>query len=225
MAVDITKRVRNAFENTSPRNPLNKLHESDKCLLWALLTVYSYGETKPKKRSGVENQLEQATQTATDAAALAERIQVEVFQGELTEPLRPFLSGFQDLPLRLHAFASRLGSVVGSFGKAGHKERMLNNQNLIMASEFVRLRTGGYHDEHLAELFQAMSLDPKNRSDNPDDFSGDAIRAKRKHFKKTYPLLYRQAVKQVSKHRPKEERQTSSMDIFSQAFLSLRKPR
>jgi hypothetical protein len=54
-----------------------------------------------------------------------------------------------------------------------------------MASEFVRCRTGKHYDEHLAELFQAI-----NNDSDLKDFSGDAIRRKREHFKKAYPLLY-----------------------------------
>src|SRR5208283_3047648 len=109
----------------------------------------------------------------------------------------------------LHAFASRLGGVLGLFGKAGHKERVMNNQILIMASEFVRLRTGKHYDEHLAELFQAISMDS-----NLKDFSGDAIRKKREHFKKTYPLFYRRTMNQLLRRRSagSREEQASSME-------------
>lgn len=212
MAFDITKRVGKAFESTGPRNPLNRLQEVDKCLLWAWLTVYSSCEVEPKKRFDFLSWLERTTQTAADADALATRIQAQVFQSEFAKSVSPFVIGFQDVPLRLHAFASRLGEVLGSFGKPGHKGRVLNNRFLIMASEFVRLRTGKHHDEHLAELYQAIRMEPENSSATPGDFSGDAIRKKREHFKKTYPLLYRHAMNEVFGH--------VSKGILDPAFFS-----
>jgi hypothetical protein len=221
MASDIAKRVREAFENTHPRNPLNKLQEDDKCLLWAWLTVYSSCEVKPKKRSDFVNRLEQTTKMAADAAALGRRIQTEVFQGEFAESIGPLLVGFKDLPLRLHAFASRLGGLFGVFGKPGHKGRMLNNQPLIMASEFVRLRTGGYYDEQLAELYQAISVEPESSSDTPEDFSGDAIRKKRENFQENYPFLYRQAMNEVLRRAGlRKEEKARGMDVLGAAFAS-----
>jgi len=62
-------------------------------------------------------------------------------------------------------------------GKQGQKHKTSANQNLIMASELVRLKTGEPHDEHLAELLQAISPDAESGPDA--DISGDSIKKKR----------------------------------------------
>ncbi len=64
-----------------------------------------------------------------------------------------------------------------------------------MASEFVRLKTGGYNDEHFAELIQALDL----KFDFGADFSGDAIRKKRGYISDNYPLLYSNALKEAQR--------------------------
>jgi hypothetical protein len=199
MAVDLAELARKAFQHTGPRNPLNRLSEVDKSLVFSLLTVYAFELQYGGKPDRFVKFCEQAARTAVDALALAKQLQLHVFRGESAKPLRPFIGDFQDLPLQLGAFANRLGSLMNVLGKPGHKARALRNRLLVEASEVVKLRTGGYNDEHLAELFQAIRMDHKNRSDNPDDFSGDAIRKKRENFKKTHPVLYRQTTNSMLK--------------------------
>ena len=72
-------------------------------------------------------------------------------------------------------------------GKRGHKEKVQKNTFLIMASEFVRVKTGNYYDEHLAELLQTL---PRIDLNQQEDISGDSIRKKREHLKKVYPVIY-----------------------------------
>ena len=128
------------------------------------------------------------------------------------EPLKSRLGELEDLPRRLGAFAGLLGGFVRLFvGKPGHEEKVMHNRSLILASEYVRCRTGKYYDEHLAELFQAI-----NNDSDLKDFSGDAIRRKREHFKKAYPLLYASVATKASKLASRGEK-VSSGDDHSQS--------
>jgi hypothetical protein len=194
MAFD-AKFVREAFENTGPRNPLRKLAEEERMYIVASLVMY---KTKLPKTS--MDPWEQTTKTATDAATLAKKIS-EVLKATHLEPLKDLeplksrLGAFEELPGRLRTFAVVVGGLLRHLsGKPGHQQKVLHNQSLVMASQFVRCRTGKYYDEHLAELFQAINNDSELR-----DFSGDAIRRKREHFEKTYPLLYAYVATKASK--------------------------
>src|ERR1039458_1069850 len=80
----------------------------------------------------------------------------------------------------------------GSSGQ-GHKDEVLATQRLIQASEFVRLKTRRYNDEHLAGVFQIITKRPIS-----DDFSGAAIRKKRLYLKKHYPVLYANALRRAN---------------------------
>jgi hypothetical protein len=178
--------VREAFQNTGPRNPLRKLSERERMYISACLVTYKGIPGKMGK-----DPWEQTTKTAREAATLAKKISQVLNARHIEplkdlEPLKSHLGELEDLPRRLGVFAGLLGGFVRHFvGKPGHAEKVMHNLSLIMASEFVRCRTGKYYDEHLAELFQAINNDSELK-----DFSGDAIRRKREHFKKTYPLLY-----------------------------------
>lgn len=100
--------------------------------------------------------------------------------------LKTALGEFQDLPPRLEAFGILFGELLNRVvGKSGQKNKLAKNEFLVMASEFVLLKTNRYNDEHLAELIQALS-DEADLS----DFSGDAIHKKREHMKRIYPLVY-----------------------------------
>ena len=100
--------------------------------------------------------------------------------------LKIVLGNFHDLPPRLEAFGILFGGLLDRIvGKRGQKNKLAKNQILLVASEFVRLKTNRYNDEHLAELIQAL----RDKSDL-SDFSGDAIHKKREHLKRTYPLVY-----------------------------------
>jgi hypothetical protein len=206
---DLGARVKEAFEHTSPTNPLRTLGELDKRLLCSLLTIYIFESQRKGRASPQVKLLEEAAKTATEAAALAKRMQRHVFTGNFGERLKPFLHGLEDLPLRLLAFSGRVGSIMDVVGKPGHKEHTLQNRVLVQASELVKLRTGSPNDEHLAELCQAMTLDEelkkfceskkrvRGRPGVKDELSGDAIRKKREHLAKVYPVLYRHAVKEM----------------------------
>jgi len=155
MAIDYDAAVRRAFKSVGRRNPLRELSNSDKQVLMALLHIYV---AAPKAVEGLRR-LEGAARVATDAAALAKRMRSELFEGSTAQMLAPLSASFHDLPTRLEEF-SKIGTIVHSLiGKPGHTGVIARNQLLIMASEFVRLRTGKPYDEHLAELVQVASFD------------------------------------------------------------------
>lgn len=195
MASDFAKTVREAFQNTYPGNPLRKLTEEERMFIVASLVMY---KTKlPKTRA---DPWEQTAKTATEAATLAKKIS-DVLKAKHIEPLKDLeplrarFGAFEELPGRLRAFAVVVGGMLRHLsGKPGHQQKVLRNQSLVMASQFVRCRTGKYYDEHLAEVFQAIGNDSELK-----DFTGDAIRRKREHFKKTYPLLYAYVATKASK--------------------------
>jgi hypothetical protein len=193
MAFDIDGRLRNVFKNTSPKNPLNALPLSDKRVLWALLTVHvsALQDTESDVRI---NSLDKVHKLAFQASSLAKEIQGEVFEGEVAVLLKPYVGKFNVLPVLLALFGQTLQAVLATAtGERGHKAKLLANRALIEASELVRIRTGKYHDEHLAEVIQAV--DPNNRLEQ--DLSGDSIRKKRDHMRRAYPLVYQRAVLRV----------------------------
>ena len=200
MSIDYEKVVKESFENVGPRNPLKKLGDSDKRFLVALLDVY---------RSAPDLDLaflhyEKAASIASEAEALGRSIRSVVFEGDLAQVLEPFVGSFQDLPARLDSFSLRLRTLVdNTVGKRGHKGKVQKNTFLIMASEFVRLKTGNHSDEHLAELLQ--TVDPRIDLNQHEDISGDSIRKKREYLKKVYPLIYANCVNTVRSRRKPEK--------------------
>ena len=85
-----------------------------------------------------------------------------------------------------------MGENLKLLGKPGHKGRNIKSKFLIIASEFVRLKLGDYFDEHLAELYEAVTAPPFK-----EELSGDAIRKKRKYLKTNYPGLYAEILKEA----------------------------
>jgi hypothetical protein len=192
MALDYPAFVTDAFMNIGPRNPLKKLTDYDKHLLVALLVLHEHVASVDV----ASNLLDQAATIAVDAGRLARRIRDEVLGGTTGELLAPLLKGgFKDLPARLEAFSELEIVLTNLAGKAGQKGKVGRNEQLLMASELVSLRLGQYYDEHLAELIQAVTFNPDLSADS--DTSGDSIRKKRKHLKRTYPLRYKHAVDRI----------------------------
>jgi hypothetical protein len=183
-----------AFQEIHPKNPLNKLNDSDRKILWAMLMVYAHasGPKHGERANAFFKELDSMSKTVADAAKLGTRLKSQVFKGTSSEALRPFTAGFDDLPARLIEFSKTLGEALNSFGKQGHKAKILTNQSLVQASEFVLVKTGQHYDEHLAELFQAIGNRPEEL-----ELSGDAIRKKREHLKESYPVVYANALKRA----------------------------
>lgn len=200
MLREMEDRVREAFKSMGPKNPLNRLGAIEKRILWSLATIYAAeGQLDLEKRR--PDQIDKLEKTVADASSLAKKLQQQIFDGDLASLLRPFVKDFQDLPSRLGALALRLRSVLDiTAGKPGQTRKVMRNRCLLVASEFVRLKTGTYGDEHLADLLQAVSLVPDPKADfSGTDFSGDAIRKKRGYLSSKYPLLCAAAVKEARK--------------------------
>ena len=155
-----------AFQEIHPNNPLNKLNDSDRKALWALLMAYAYASRakRGERTNAFLKELDSMSKTVADAAKLGTRLKSKVFEGTSSEALRPFTAGFDDLPVRLIEFSKTLGEALNSFGKQGHKAKIFANQSLVQASEFVLAKTGQHYDEHLASCFRRLGIAPRNWS-------------------------------------------------------------
>ena len=190
MAIDYAKVVREAFEEVGARNPLKKLDDLDKRLLVSFLYIYR----APIRLDKAYKHFEECADIAAEAGELGRRIRSVVLGGQLAQILN--FGTIQDLPARLENFSIQLGSFLDKVaGKRGHKSKVAKSRFLITASELVRLKTGKHYDEHLAELLQAVG--PRVSLEKLADISGDSIRKKREHLKKTYPLVYAHIVTEV----------------------------
>ena len=185
MVVDLVGPTAQAFRHIAATNPLRKLSGPDQKILYSMLKVYAAVTTQNGKRRSKDGLLEKEAKLVADAAKLGSKLESEVFHGPDSDVLLPYISSFSDLPRQLTEFSKVVGGMLDLFGKRGHKEGNLYGFFLIVASEFVRLKTGQHYDEHLAELYQAVS----ERS-LTEDLSGDAIRKRREYLKKNYPDLY-----------------------------------
>ena len=185
MVVDLVGPTAQAFRHIAATNPLRKLSGPDQKILYSMLKVYAAVTTQNGKRRSKDGLLEKEAKLVADAAKLGSKLESEVFHGPDSDVLLPYISSFSDLPRQLTEFSKVVGGMLDLFGKRGHKEGNLYGFFLIVASEFVRLKTGQHYDEHLAELYQAISERPLTA-----DLSGDAIRKKREYLKESYPDLY-----------------------------------
>lgn len=172
---------KNAFNKVGPKNPLNRLNPSDKELLFSTLFVYSRAQGSLE----ADEVLERAARVAAEGARLAEKLDEHVFKEPAADILREFLSPFISVPVQLRG----LSALLSLDGKPGRKRDVFENQLLIMASEFVRMKLGSFYDEHVADLFQSFFPE-----DSRSEFSGDAIRKKRSYLKKEYPEVYSQVL-------------------------------
>ena len=179
--------VREAFRNLGPRNPLRKLADEDKGNLFILLELHS----RKRHWDELSEPWENAAKAVAEAGTIAARLQVDVFE-KLATSLGPFLDPYRSAPHRLAALSRMLGILITlETGKPGHKGRTARTRLLIAASEFVRLKTGRYHDEHLAELMQAVG--PRHLGTG-EDFSGESISKHRKRMQENYPEIYEEAL-------------------------------
>ena len=185
MAIDFDlDSVKKAFAQTGPRNPLKKLSGPDKKVLYALLCIYAV-MADPRKKFVVAGLWEDASKIAKQSKALATRIENYIFHGLSGQAFAQHFLGYRHLPRELSSFSHELDKKANALGKPGHKATMLSTSTLVMASEFVRRKTGNYQDEHIAELYQAIC-----DTGLSNDFSGDAIRKKRVSLQQRNPALY-----------------------------------
>jgi hypothetical protein len=194
MVADLVSLTAQAFRHIAANNPLWKLSEPDQRLLYSMLKVYAGVTTQDGKERSDNDSLERVAKLAREAAKFGAKLESEVFQGPYSDVILPFTSSFNDLPKRLAEFSKLVSAMLDQFGKPGHKDGNLTKQLLIHASEFVRMKTGQHYDEHLAELYQAISERPLTA-----DLSGDAIRKKREYLKEFYPVLFSQVLERARK--------------------------
>jgi hypothetical protein len=128
--------VAKAFREIHPKNPLNQLDDSDRRFLWASLMLYADVAKRKRKRDAVFDGLERVSKIVADAAKAAARLELEVVRGPFSEQLRPFIVGFEDLPIRFSRFSKQLENVLDSTGKPGRKRKTLSTEFLIQASEW-----------------------------------------------------------------------------------------
>ena len=128
----------------------------------------------PHKKCVVGELWEDASKIAKQSKALATRIENYIFHGPSGQAFAQHFLRYRNLTKTLASFSHELDKKANALGKPGHKATMLSDSRSVMASEFVRRKTGGYQDEHIAELYQAIS----DRGSSYD-FSGDAIRKKK----------------------------------------------
>jgi hypothetical protein len=179
------------FDELRKPNPLKKMTDADKKIVWGMLLIFADEKFEKSKRSRYLDQIERVTKTATEAAKLANQIR-EILEKDNGEWLNQRLKACWDLPARLDSFAEQAGGPLRSLGRTeGKRKRAIADRYLIYASEFVKLKTGSWNDEHLFELLQATRI-------NDVKFSGDAVHKTRERFKIKHPLLYRTIVLNVS---------------------------
>jgi hypothetical protein len=177
-----------AFRDFYTDSPLLQLQLHDRVYLVSLLKVFEVATTS-KNVPPFSASLEGAHQIADQARTLASGMKANEGLRNL-ERLDPFLHlRFASIADDLDAFASFVTTVLGALGKVGHKHHAFPNTLIVAASEFVRLHTGSYNDEHLVELFQRFRVDATEK------FSGDAIRKRREQMKRYYPKLYDEALR------------------------------
>jgi hypothetical protein len=185
-----------AFRYVGPANPLLALCDSDRKQLVAFLKLYL------QDFDSLSDRADKAERVAAQAATLAREIEVHVLTsyiagGIFDELLDAIVRKFKDLPERLALFSLQVGGALRSVtGKRGHQKRAARNKVLVTISELVRLKTGNYHDEQLAELLQSVMATVDVKTD--DDVSGASIMKKRRYLRRTYPLIYQDAVRRAT---------------------------
>jgi hypothetical protein len=189
-----------AFERLGPKNPLRKLSDEDRWLLWGLLIRFVQWRDKP---FDYLKTLDRAAETASSAAELAKKMQA-TFRVDHIEPLNGLLEHFRGVPAVLYLYAEKVESLVNKIGKKGHKQRTVTTASLIEASEFVRLKTRSWNDEHLIELLQFIPdflSGPEHKS--TEAFDGSFIRKRRERFKRDYPAFYNGTVRSLREEQKK----------------------
>src|ERR1035437_2279120 len=175
-----------AFQNLKLDSPLRGLNGSDQSLLFSLLVVYEAAKGAVDAKHS-KNPWKVMVKSVADAGKAGARLKRDVFLGPLPKLLPTCAEEYADLPDRLIEFSKVVGALLALAGKAGHENKVYKNQLLVLASEFVLLRTRRYNDEHLADLIQAVAKFPLSKG-----FSANSIRSEERRLKKNYPHLYAQ---------------------------------
>lgn len=162
----------------------------------ALIVLLAMYESAKQDGSGDPDfkQMERIAKVAAEAARLSAKIQLEIFEGPFADYMHPYTSKYRELPKLLAEFSMEYGFYMRRYGKSGHKAKIHAHHWLVMASEFVRLKTGEYCDGQMGELIQAVGNHP-----NPEAKSDESIRKTRLFLKKHYRWQYEDALKSAKR--------------------------
>ena len=185
------------FEHLSPSNPLSSLAPEEQWAIFAILLMYGRLSESPDTKATLEK-LEKSYQILDQVTSLADSLDsaivAEIF------PLDRLLGEWR-LSTHLRKFASTLHLGLRLMAKRRSQFNPITGADLlVLASEIVERLTGGYADEHVAELFQVMPVQVADPDTSAlKDLSGDAIRKRRNRFIRDYPREYRRALRQTSR--------------------------
>jgi hypothetical protein len=173
LLIDLKDLPDKPFKSINRQSRFKKLHATDRFVLCLLLKLYLSADAAALAGEDRIDDWERAAQVMAEARALAVKLRTVVFQDSSSGVSGLIPKEYRNLPDQLDMF-SMIGELVcDSVGKRGHKARIFANHYLVLASEFVRRRTGNYFDEQMGNLLQAIA-------GRPDDgvLSTEAIRKK-----------------------------------------------
>jgi hypothetical protein len=173
--------LKEAYDALPPKCALKGLAAGDKAKIWAFLTIFAENKECPPRFPYLQEQ-ERAARAGVDALRLAIEIE-EVLKKDHGEVLNRRLRNSRHLPAFLVSFTKAVSPIYTLGATESRREHALIDWPLIYVCHFIRLKTGAWHDEQVADLLRTM------RSDR-DDFFGDAIRKKRRRFKSEYPVFF-----------------------------------
>ena len=180
------------FEHLSSSNPLSLLTPKEQWAIFAVLLSYGLLSESTLTKARLTH-IEKSYRVLDQAISLAEVLESTIFAQGLPLPWEiTRLSAHSELNVLLREFAFDLQLVLRSVGRRRSDFNPATSAGLlVLVSETVKRLTGGYNDEHVAELFQVLPVQ-MTTSDTCDlkDLSGDAIRKRRNRFMRDYPLEY-----------------------------------
>jgi hypothetical protein len=186
---DLAGRTAKAFRSLNRDARIQRLDDGDRMALVVLLKAYE-DVTREGGSDPYFEQMERVAKIATEAAAFGAKLESEVFQGPFADYLPPYTSKHRELPKQLAEFSREYGFYMRRWGKSGHKAKIHADYWLVMASEFVRLKTNQYCDGQMGELLYAIEENP-----GPEAKDGAAIRKRRDYLKEQFRWLYDDALK------------------------------
>jgi len=182
-----------AFKSTSVRqeNALRVLDEIDRHVLVIMLLRYDDSEFVLRETEPFEK----ASITIAEALRVAKKLKAQVFQGVCSNFLPVGADRSRERLEELTEYLEAVRRGWGNFGKPGAKADVVESHWLVIALEFVRLRTGAPHYEDLSDLFQQIS--ERSLPPSGELLSGDAIRHRESRLRKQYPVAYQEALEQA----------------------------
>lgn len=135
---------------------------------------------------------EEATRLIAEFVRTSDELQTQLFRGVCSKFLPAGREGFLESLEKLSEFLQSVKAEWDDFGRPGQKEDVVAAHFLVIATEFVWLRTRKRHYANLSELFGHVSNSAEPRKG--ELLSPEAIRQKRNRLKMHYPLAYMEAL-------------------------------